>query len=190
MLEEQMVRLLTRENIYMSLLTLSYNSLSWKDTTNCHRTASMICWALLRQVMGGNLLPEAVTWFLTSVLRGLQIHGQHEVCYIALSQLAMLIYENLRPRYMELRMVMAQIPNISLEALGQYDERLMDPNAQKVGEKRRKDQFKKLIAGAKALCQQFRKEVHIRNLPSLFKKPKQEKDLIDSSEPLGLAALF
>lgn len=47
------------------------------------------------QVMGGNLLPEAVTWFLTSVLRGLQIHGQHEVCYIALSQLAMLIYENL-----------------------------------------------------------------------------------------------
>lgn len=45
-------------------------------------------------------------------------------------------------------MVMAQIPNISLEALGQYDERLMDPNAQKVGEKRRKDQFKKLIAGA------------------------------------------
>lgn len=140
---------------------------------------------------------------------------------------------------MELRAVMAQIPNISMEALDQYDRRLIDPNAQKVGEKRRKDQFKKLIAGTvevmshvaarrrhlsvisltmgeaghckrnyfcllpgwlcftspltlciqKALCHQFRKEVHIRNLPSLFTKLKIEKDII-SSEALSLADLF
>uniref|UniRef100_A0A669F2I5 Exportin-5 n=1 Tax=Oreochromis niloticus TaxID=8128 RepID=A0A669F2I5_ORENI len=220
MLEEQVVRLLTREvlellmqsaspaqpteeltelgkcllkheNLYMSLLTLSFTSLSWKDATNCHRTASLVCWTLLRQVVGGNLLTEAVTWFFTSVLRGLQVHGQHEVCSSTLSQLAMLIYENLRPRYMELRGVMTQIPNINLEALDQYDHRLMDPSAQKFGEKKRKDQFRKLIAGTvgKALCQQFRKEVHIRNLPSLFKKPKPDKDIVNS-EPLGLAALF
>uniref|UniRef100_A0A8D0AAV3 Exportin-5 n=1 Tax=Sander lucioperca TaxID=283035 RepID=A0A8D0AAV3_SANLU len=184
--------LMKHENIYMTLLTLSFTSLSWKDTTNCHRTASMVCWTLLRQVVGGNLLPEAVTWFYTSVLRGLQVHGQHEVCNSALSQLAMLIYENLRPRYVELKAVMTQIPNISVEALDQYDHRLMDPNAPKVGDKKRKDQFKKLIAGTvgKALCQQFRKEVHIRNLPSLFKKPKPDKDLLPNSEALGLAALF
>ncbi len=48
---------------------------------------------------------------------------------------------------MELRAVMTQIPNISVEALDQYDHRLMDPNAQKVGDKKRKDQFRKLIAG-------------------------------------------
>lgn len=47
------------------------------------------------QVVVGNLLPEAVTWFFTSVLRGLQVHGQHEVCHTTLSLLAMLIYENL-----------------------------------------------------------------------------------------------
>ncbi|XP_070772253.1 exportin-5 [Enoplosus armatus] len=183
--------LMKHENIYMTLLTLSFTSLSWKDTTNCHRTASMVCWTLLRQVVGGNLLPEAVTWFYTSVLRGLQVHGQHEVCNSTLTQLAMLIYENLRPRYMELRTVMTQIPNINMEALDQYDHRLMDPNAQKVGDKKRKDQFKKLIAGTvgKALCQQFRKEVHIRNLPSLFKKPKPDKD-VQNSEALGLSALF
>uniref|UniRef100_A0A7N6F791 Importin N-terminal domain-containing protein n=1 Tax=Anabas testudineus TaxID=64144 RepID=A0A7N6F791_ANATE len=183
--------LMKHENIYMSLLTLSFTSLSWKDTTNCHRTASIVCWTLLRQVVGGNLLPEAVTWFYTSVLRSLQVHGQHEVCNSTLTQLAMLIYENLRPRYMELKAVMTQIPNISVEALDQYDHRLMDPNAQKVGEKKRKDQFKKLIAGTvgKALCQQFRKEVHIRNLPSLFKKPKSDKDIL-KTEAIGLAALF
>lgn len=38
------------QNIYMTLLTLSFTSLSWKDTTNCHRTASTVCWALLQQV--------------------------------------------------------------------------------------------------------------------------------------------
>uniref|UniRef100_A0AAQ5YGZ7 Exportin-5 n=1 Tax=Amphiprion ocellaris TaxID=80972 RepID=A0AAQ5YGZ7_AMPOC len=184
--------LMKHETIYMSLLTLSFTLLSWKDTTNCHRSASVVCWTLLRPVVGGNLLPEAVSWFYTSVLRGLQVHGQHEVCNSTLCQLAMLIYENLRPRYIELRTVMTQIPNISVDALDQYDKRLMDPKAQKLGEKKRKDQFKKLIAGTvgKALCQQFRKEVHIRNLPSLFKKPKPDKDLVQSSEALGLAALF
>lgn len=183
--------LMKHENIYMSLLTLSFTSLSWKDTTNCHRTASIVCWTLLRQVIGGNLLPEAVTWFFTSVLRGLQVHGQHEVCNSTLSLLAMHIYENLRPRYVELKAVMSQIPNINAEALEQYDHRLLDPNAPKVGEKKKKDQFKKLIAGTvgKALCQQFRKEVHIRNLPSLFKKPKPDKDILNS-ETLGLTALF
>uniref|UniRef100_A0A8C4DFH9 Importin N-terminal domain-containing protein n=1 Tax=Dicentrarchus labrax TaxID=13489 RepID=A0A8C4DFH9_DICLA len=167
------------QNIYMTLLTLSFTSLSWKDTTNCHRTASMVCWTLLRQVA------------CSIVLRGLQVHGQHEVCNSTLSQLAMLIYENLLPRYMELSAVMTQIPNISVDALDQYNHRLLDPNAQKVGDKKRKDQFKKLIAGTvgKALCQQFRKEVHIRNLPSLFKKPKPDKD-VQNSEALGLAALF
>ncbi|KAM3606596.1 uncharacterized protein V6R79_019308 [Siganus canaliculatus] len=183
--------LMKHENLYMTLLTLSFTSLSWKDATNCHRTASMVCWTLLRQVVGGNLLPEAVTWFYTSVLRALQVHGQHEVCNSTLSQLSMLIYENLRPRYMELRTVMTQIPNINMEALDQFDHRLMEPNSQKVSEKKRREQFKKLIAGTvgKALCQQFRKEVHIRNLPSLFKKPKPDKDILNS-DALGLAVLF
>uniref|UniRef100_A0A8C7WEP7 Exportin-5 n=1 Tax=Oncorhynchus mykiss TaxID=8022 RepID=A0A8C7WEP7_ONCMY len=214
MLEEQLVRLVTREvldlltstpgsvtelslplqDIYMTLLTISFTSLSWKDTSNCHRTASMVCWTLLRQVVGGNLLPEAVTWFYASVLKGLQMHGQHEVCNSALTQLALIIYDNLRPRYMELRSVMTQIPSINLEALDQYDQRLLEPSsAQKVGEKKRKDQFKKLIAGTvgKDLGQQFKKEVHIRNLPSLFKKPKLEKrDIVEPSETGSLAALF
>ncbi|KAK5854052.1 hypothetical protein PBY51_015155 [Eleginops maclovinus] len=184
--------LMKHENIYMNMLTLSFTSLSWRDTTNCHRTASMVCWTLLRQVVGGNLLPEAVTWFYTSVLRALQVHGQHEVCNSTLSQLAMHIYENLRARYPELRAVMTQIPNISVEALDQYDHRLLDPNAQKVGDKKRKDQFRKLIEGTvgKALCQQFRKEVHIRNLPSLYKNPKPDKDIVLNSEATGLEALF
>ncbi|XP_061546591.1 exportin-5 [Phycodurus eques] len=184
--------LMDNENIYMTLLSFTFTSLSWKDATYCHRTASIICWTLLRQVIGGNLLPEAVSWFFVSVLKGLQTHGQHEVCNASLSHLAMQIYDNLRPRYMELRAVMNQVPNINMESLDLYDLRLLEPNSQKVGEKKRKEQFRKLIAGTvgKALCQQFRKEVHIRNLPSLYKKVKPDKDVLSSNETTGLTALF
>lgn len=183
--------LVKHETVYTNLLTLSFTAISWKDTTICNRTASLLCWTLLRPATAGNLLPEAVTWFFTSVLRALQVHGQHEVCNNTLNQLAVLIYENLRPRYIELRTVMTQVPNINIENLDQFDHKLLDPKAQKVGEKKRKDQFKRLLAGTigKALCEQFRKEVHIKNLPTLFKRPKEEHDIMNS-EVLGLAALF
>lgn len=49
---------------------------------------------------------------------------------------------------MELRGVMTQIPNIQQEALDQFDHRILNPATNKVTEKKRKEQFKKLIAGA------------------------------------------
>lgn len=54
---------------------------------------SSLC--LLFQVVRGNLLPEAVTWFFTSVLKALQVHGEHQVCHNTLTNLAMLVYDNL-----------------------------------------------------------------------------------------------
>lgn len=35
----------------MNLLAIAFNSLSWRDTTNCQRAATLICWTLLRQVL-------------------------------------------------------------------------------------------------------------------------------------------
>ncbi|XP_067277534.1 exportin-5 [Pseudorasbora parva] len=184
--------LLRSEDIYMNLLTICFNSLSWKDTVNCQRTAGVLCWTLLKQVLGGNLLPEAVTWLYTSVLKGLQMHGQHEGCNASLTQLALLIYESLRPRYAELRLVMNQIPDIQVDALEQFDQKAIQPAVSKAGEKKKKDQFKRLIAGTvgKPLGQQFKKEVHIRNLPSLFKKPKPAQDMLENTDAAGLIALF
>uniref|UniRef100_A0A9J7YY00 Importin N-terminal domain-containing protein n=1 Tax=Cyprinus carpio carpio TaxID=630221 RepID=A0A9J7YY00_CYPCA len=182
--EEQLLRLVTREDIYMTLLAICFNSLSWEDTINCQRSASVLCWTLLKQVLGCNLLPEAVTWLYTSVLKGLQMHGQHEGCNAALTQLALLIYESLRPRYAELRFIMNQIPDIHVEALEQFDQKTIQSTVSKAGEKKKKEQFKRLIAGTvgKPLGQQFKKEVHIRNLPSLFKKPKPTKDMLENTD--------
>ncbi|XP_051945873.1 exportin-5 isoform X2 [Xyrauchen texanus] len=185
-------RLLQNEDIYMTLLTICFNSLSWRDTINCQRTASMLCWTLLRQVVGGNLLPEAVTWLYTSVLKGLQMHGQHEGCNAALTQLALFIYEALRPRYVELRAIMNQIPDVQAEALELFDQKTLQPTVSKAGEKKKKEQFRKLIAGTvgKPIGQQFKKEVHIRNLPSLFKKLKPTQDILEDADKAGLIGLF
>ncbi|XP_048061811.1 exportin-5-like isoform X1 [Megalobrama amblycephala] len=182
--------LLHSEDIYLNLLTICFNSLSWRDTVNCERTAGVLCWTLLKKVLGGNLLPEAVTWIYTSVLKGLQMHGQHEGCSAALTQLAFLIYESLRPRYAELRFIMNQIPDIQVDALEQFDQKAIRSAVTKAGEKKKKEQFRRLIAGTvgKPLGQQFKKEVHIQKLPSLFKKPT--KDVLENTDAAGLIALF
>ncbi|KAJ7340919.1 hypothetical protein JRQ81_004206 [Phrynocephalus forsythii] len=187
--------LMKQENICSALLITAFTSLSWKDTLSCQRTTTHLCWPLLKQVLTRNsMIAEAVTWFFTSVLKGLQVHGQHDGCMAALVHLAFQIYEALRPRYAELKAVMEQIPEIQKESLEQFDSKLLNVTLQKVTDKRRKDNFKRLIAGCigKPLGEQFRKEVHIRNLPSLFKKvkPSIESDTLDNPEDGALIALF
>ncbi|XP_075781130.1 exportin-5 isoform X3 [Pelodiscus sinensis] len=187
--------LMKQEDVCTALLITAYRSLCWKDTLSCQRTTTQLCWPLLKQVLTGNLLPDAVTWFFTSVLKGLQTHGQHDGCMAALVHLAFQIYEALRPRYAELKAVMEQVPEIQKDALEQFDCKLLNPSLLKAADKRRKDNFKRLIAGCigKPLGEQFRKEVHIRNLPSLFKKvkPSLETDVLENNEAgEGLTALF
>ncbi|KAL8185702.1 UNVERIFIED_CONTAM: Exportin-5 [Gekko kuhli] len=186
--------LMKQENISTALLITAFTSLSWKDTLSCQRTTTQLCWPLLKQVLTGTLIPDAVTWFFTSVLKGLQMHGQHDGCMAALVHLAFQIYEALRPRYAELKAVMEQVPEIQTESLEQFDSKLLNPTLQKAADKRRKEHFKRLIAGCigKPLGEQFRKEVHIRNLPSLFKKvkPPVETDALDTIEDGPLITLF
>lgn len=47
------------------------------------------------QVLSGTLLSDAVTWLFSSVLKGLQTHGQHDGCMASLVHLAFQIYEAL-----------------------------------------------------------------------------------------------
>ncbi|KAL0177286.1 hypothetical protein M9458_026180, partial [Cirrhinus mrigala] len=51
------------------------------------------------------------------------------------------------PRYAELRFIMNQIPDIHVEALEQFDQKTIQSTVSKAGEKKKKEQFKRLIAG-------------------------------------------
>ncbi|XP_070590303.1 exportin-5 isoform X2 [Erythrolamprus reginae] len=187
--------LMKQENVCTALLITAFTSLSWKDTLSCQRTTTQLCWPLLKQVLIKNMMiPEAVIWFFTSVLKGLQIHGQHDGCMATLVHLAFQIYEALRPSCTELKTVMEQVPEIQKDSLEQFDSKLLNIALPKVADKRRKDHFKRLIAGCigKPLGEQFRKEVHIRNLPSLFKvvKAPLATDVFENNDEEILTALF
>ncbi|XP_040286763.1 exportin-5 [Bufo bufo] len=186
--------LMSLEEVSTTLLISAYSPLVWMDTPACQKAASQLCWPLLKQVLSTSLPSEAVICFFTNVLRGLQIHGQHEACNLALATLAFQIYSTLRPQVPELGVVMEQVPNIHAESLKGFDARLRCP-AEKKAEKRKKEHFKRLIAGCigKPLGEQFRKEVHIRNLPSLFQKkarPALDEDAVLGSCAESLPALF
>ncbi|XP_042188914.1 exportin-5 isoform X2 [Callorhinchus milii] len=188
--------LLKSEEFCKTLLVTAYSAISWNDTITCQRATLQLCWPLIKQVTLSNLHSDAASWFLMSVLRGLQMHGQHEGCLAALVNLAFLIYEAMRPRHPDIKTVMQQIPHISIDALEQFDQKLLNPSSHKMGDKRRKDLFKKLLSGCigKPLGQKFKKEVHIKNLPSLFKKPKPQTPPTpieeEAAEDNGLASLF
>ncbi|KAM4041690.1 exportin-5 [Anomaloglossus baeobatrachus] len=180
--------LMSQEDVSTTLLISAYSPLVWMDTPACQKAASQLCWPLLQQVVSSSLPSEAAICFFSNVLRGLQIHGQHESCNAALVNLAFQIYNYLRPQVPELRVVMEQIPDIHSDSLQQFDSRLLYPK-QKQGEKRRRDHFRRLISGCigKPLGEQFRKEVHIRNLPSLFQK-KGRPAAVDTDAILGSCA--
>ncbi|XP_040207688.1 exportin-5 isoform X2 [Rana temporaria] len=185
--------LMSSEEVSSSLLISAFSPLVWMDTPACQKAANQLCWPLLKQVISGSLSSEAALCFFTNILRGLQTHGQHEGCNASLVNLAFQVYEALRPRFAELRLVMEQVPEVQLDSLHQFDTKLLS-SGQKASEKKRKDQFRRLISGCigKPLGEQFRKEVHIRNLPSLFqKKPRQVlEDSILGGCPEALPALF
>lgn len=186
--------LLKSEEICKALLATAYSAVIWNDTITCQRATLQLCWPLIKQVLSATLHSDATSWFFMSVLRGLQMHGQHEGCLAALVNLAFMIYEALRPRYPELKTVMQQVPQISGDALDQFDSKLLNPSSHKMGDKRRKDLFKKLLSGCigKPLGQKFKKEVHIKNLPTLFKKPKPQPTtpIEETNEDNILAPLF
>ncbi|KAG2467195.1 XPO5 protein, partial [Polypterus senegalus] len=218
MLEEQLLRLVTREVVDLICVCcimkkgaeppvpkddLDEEEMMATDASHTHASDELteLGKCLLKHevpgdgtllVIGGNLLGDAVSWFFISILRGLHVHGQHEGCSVALTQLAFVVYEALRPRYSELKVVMEQIPNIQKEDLVQFDMKLMNQSQHKISDKKRKDYFKRLISGSfgKPLGQQFKKEVHIKNLPSLFKKTKPEAPDILDTEKVELSSLF
>ncbi|XP_063774861.1 exportin-5 [Pseudophryne corroboree] len=184
--------LMSNEVVSTALLVSAYSSLTWKDTPTCRKVVFHLCWPLLKQVISRPLRAEAVVGFYSYVLGGLQTHGQNEDCNSHLNNLAFQIYEALRPRYPELRTMMEQVPEIKSGSLEMFDSQLLT-TVDKQPQKRK--MFKRLLSGCvgKPLGEQFRKEVHIRNLPSLFQKktkPKPDSDPILGSCDEALTSLF
>lgn len=95
---------------------------------------------------------EIAAHIMAAVLNALNLHGQHDANQGSLLTLGAQVYELLRPSFMEVLVVMQQIPGVNPLDLQKLDERISGTTSKgnKI-EKVKKDLFKK-ITGNVSIC--------------------------------------
>ena len=124
---------------------------------------------------------------------------------IALNSLSIQAYEQLRPKHAIVLDVLGQVPGINIDDLKKFDARVMTLASMKSaantdskpysGDRALKSMFKKLTGQfiGKDVAQRFKKEVVIKNLPTLkLLKPKYQTPSLDETEhnDIGITNLF
>ena len=129
---------------------------------------------------------------------------------IALNTLSIQAYEQLRPKHAIVLDVLGQVPGINIDDLKKFDARVMtlasmksaantnlkpDSKQPYSGDRALKSMFKKLTGQfvGKDVAQRFKKEVVIKNLPTLkLLKPKYQTPSLDETEhnDIGITNLF
>lgn len=186
---------LCNESIYPSFLMFAFSCLSWNDTSVANR-ATGLCYSSLKQFhTDQKTTTELSLYFFSSVLKGLQTHGQHEELQSSLLLLGLQTYELLRPSFPEIAQVLLQVPNCTAHLIKNFDDMLLQPNNQKnFNEKKKKDAFKKLVCDiiGKSVGEMFKREIHYRDLPGLFTGVRKKHQPLEEVENhnLGICDLF
>lgn len=179
--------LLRTEATCQPIVLCILRALAWSDTISSLK-ATLLVLPVVRQLCSDNsLTPPAAMHVMTSVLQGLQMHGQHDSNHGALVTLGLQLYEVLRPRFPEILEVMTQIPNCNSQELQKLDDKIASGN-----QKAKKEVFKKITKQliGRSVAQLFRKEVRIADLPRMELPPKPKmRDLLET-EDVGLCKLF
>ncbi|XP_030854672.1 exportin-5 isoform X2 [Strongylocentrotus purpuratus] len=183
--------ILQNERLCESIVTCIYTAMSWPDSGVCMK-ACRLSWLIVQELATRPLLPEAVTHLYTSILRGLQIHGEHDTCRAELVYRAMNHYELLREKFPVLTEVMLSLPHCTQPALQKFHEKV--PSS-KPSEKKKREAFKSFIQSfiGVPVSQKFKRKEVIRDLPAIFKPMKPKLNVVDASvgaEEAGLVMLF
>merc|ERR1712083_1069354 len=124
-----------------------------------------------------------------AILQALHTIGQYEMNSIALNQLSIQAYEQLRPKHSSVLDVLAQVPGINIDDLKKFDARVMQLATMKTSENAKSDSK----GGDRVLKSMFKKQVVIKNLPTLqLLKPKYKTPSVDETEhhDIGITNLF
>uniref|UniRef100_A0A0P4W0G1 Importin N-terminal domain-containing protein n=1 Tax=Scylla olivacea TaxID=85551 RepID=A0A0P4W0G1_SCYOL len=187
------------DTICQAIVTTLLKVLWWQDSGACLKAVGVVG-QVLRWLAGEgqHLSPEAVQQVMMAVLRGLHTHGQHDANQSALLSLGLATYEMFRPNFPNIREVLIGLPGVTAEDVQSFEEKLQasnqNPNIKSSKlEKVKKDVFKKLITEivGRNIGQAFKKEVHMNNLPPMFKAPRPKQPRVDDSDSdIGLCSLF
>jgi len=177
----------------------------WPDSPSGTRAAALVELIIPKLCETKAFGPEAAASIMVEILSAFQEMGMHEANNIALTHLALLAYETLRPQYPNVFNVLQQVPGVNQEDLQKFDNRIIQSIQQQqqqpeatFGAKAKKDMFKKLISRliGKDMAKLFKKEIVIKNLPSLVplkvkaKTPSLDEQTDRTGEDTGLLNLF
>lgn len=82
---------------------------------------------IVKQLSADSIMtPQLAKEILTSLLQGLQVHGQHDANQGSLLNSAVQIYQMLRPVYREVRDLMEMVPDIVLNDLDKFDGKVLN----------------------------------------------------------------
>ncbi|XP_076324689.1 exportin-5-like protein Ranbp21 [Tachypleus tridentatus] len=194
-LSELGIAVIRTETVCPSVVMTICDALHWLDTTTCLKSVQL-CSPVLKQLLSDSVIqqPEEASYILQSVLKGLQELGEHEANQALLLGLGLQTYETLRPVFPTLQTVLAQVTGCTQKDLQSFDEKILQTSSGKITEKRKKDMFRKLVLDiiGTNIGQQFKKEVHIKNLPPLFCWPRKKNLHLEDLEEknMGLCELF
>lgn len=188
------------DSICQNIITVLLKALTWCDSSACLKAVGGVSVVLRWLIEEGrqHLSPAAVRQVMMAVLQGLHAHGQHEANQSALTHLGLLTYELFWPHFPILREVLLELPGVKAEDVVQFEEKLKNPSQNPAVkpakiEKMKKESFKKVIKEiiGRNVGQAFKKEVHMQNLPPMFKAPRPKQPSVDEFDAeIGLCALF
>ena len=211
--------ILQHETLGQCVLETLLRALVWPDSQTSGRASVLLEAVLPKLSTSGQLGSTGASHIMYTVLSAIHVLGQHEANKIALINLAVLTYEMLRPNYPSVAEMLAQVPGCNADDLKKFDTRALQLSAQRdalatntinganvnlvsggsskggAPDKVLKTMFKKLIEPfiEKDVAQRFKKEVLIKNLPTLqLLKTRLKTPSLDETESndIGLTSLF
>jgi len=170
-----------------------FSALSWNDSSACLKSTQLTA-PIIRFLATEQLItPTLASDILIAILRGLQLHGQHDTNQVPLITLGVQAYEILRPKFPNVLEVLQQIPNISISDIQKLDEKIAvhQTKGNKV-DKAKKELFRRITSQIinRSVGELFKKEVQIVDLPSLRRSNHSMANLLDTSKESGIPQLF
>jgi len=202
--------LVLRDDSLGQCLTLTLlRALNWPDSHSSARASALLELIMPSLASSEQISGADVEQVMFAILQALHTMGQNEMNSIALNQLSIQAYEQLRPKHAIVLDVLGQVPGINIDDLKKFDARVMTLASMKSaantdskpdskpysGDRALKSMFKKLTGQfvGKDVAQRFKKEVVIKNLPTLkLLKPKYQTPSLDETEhnDIGITNLF
>lgn len=116
------VRLLRQESSRAAIVQFLLNAITWSDSANS-LTATFQISTVMRQLRSDeNLTDELAAQTMIALLKGLQLHGQHDTNVGCLLNATTLVYQLVRPIHAQVAEILASLPGADAQDFREFEK--------------------------------------------------------------------